>query len=242
MYKNKKILGFIPARGGSKGLVGKNIKNLSGTPLIGWTINQAKTSKLIDEIFVSTDDHDIADTARKHGVEINDLRPKELAEDNSKIIDVINHTIKLLESKGKKYDYLAILEPTSPLRKKSDIDDSIKKMIDNEHNADCLISVGEIALEHPIYAKKIDDNGFVKTYFESTTKQTSSLRQELGNAYFPYGVIYLSKISVIKETQLPYSGKILPYIIERWQNYEINDIYDFMCIEAIMNFKMGEII
>ena len=97
MYKNKKILALIPARGGSKGLPGKNIKPLSGKPLIAWSIGEAKKSKYIDRIVVSTDSEEIAGISEKHGAEIPFLRPKELAEDNTRGIDVILHAIDWME-------------------------------------------------------------------------------------------------------------------------------------------------
>ena len=232
MYKGKKILCVIPARGGSKGLPGKNIKPLLGKPLIAWSIKQGLESKYLDKVMVNTDDAQIAAISKKHGAAVPFMRPAELAKDNSKVIDAISHIFKTLEANGEHYDYLALLEPTSPLRKKGDIDKAIKILIDNEKRANSVISVGEIALEHPIYAKTIDSKGYVKSYVN--LGKSNALRQEIPPAYFPYGVIYLSKITAIKKFGMVYPGKILPLVIERWQNYEINDIIDFKCVDAIM--------
>jgi CMP-N-acetylneuraminic acid synthetase len=237
MYKRKRILALIPARGGSKGLPGKNIRPLLGKPLIAWTIEQALESKYIDKVIVSTDSAEIARVSKKSGADVPFIRPKRLATDTSKVIDTVFHAIEELEKEGLKFDYLVLLESTSPLRKEGDLDNAIKKLIDHSNKADSIISVGEIALEHPIYAKKIS-NGFIKSYF--SLDKTDMQRQELPAAYFPYGVVYLSKLSTMRKKRAVYAGRILPYVIERWQNYEINDILDFVCVESILRYRREE--
>ena len=233
MYKGKTILGLIPARGGSKGLPRKNIKPLLGKPLIAWTIEQALASKYLDRVVVSTDDKEIAEISKKYGVEIPFIRPKELARDDSTTIDVIIHTLNWFERAGEKYDYLALLEPTSPLREKNDIDNGIMKLIDNGNRADSLVSVGEIALEHPFISKKIDEKGYVKPFYKVPNNKVGR-RQDLFKAYFPYGVLYFSKIFTIKKYRTFYQDKTLPLFVKRWQNYEIDDMWDFICIETIL--------
>src|SRR3990172_8434607 len=147
MYKGKSVLGIIPARGGSKGLSRKNIRLLAGKPLIAWTIEQANTSKYLDKVIVNTDDQQIADTAKKYGADVPFLRPRELAGDTTPMIDVIFHTLNFFKNSGTAFDYLALLEPTSPLRADHDIDNAIQKLI-SETDADSLVSVGEVHLEH----------------------------------------------------------------------------------------------
>ena len=237
MYKGKNILGLIPARGGSKGLPRKNIRPLLGKPLIAWTIEQALTSKYLDKVVVSTDDKEIGEISKKYGAEVPFMRPKELARDNSPTIDVILHTLNWFENAGEKYDYLALLEPTSPLREKDDIENGIKKLIDNENRADSLVSVGEIALEHPFISKEIDERGYVKPFYK-VSKTHITRRQDISKAYFPYGVLYLSKVSAIKEYKTFYQERTLPLFIKRWQNYEIDDMWDFICIETILKRAM----
>lgn len=239
MYKDKKILGLIPARGGSKGLSGKNIKSLLGTPLIAWTVKQALKSNYLDRVIVSTDSNEIARVAKRYGAEIPFMRPRQLATDKSKIIDTVLHALDYFEKVGITFDYLALLETTSPLRKDNDIDNAIKKLIDCGEDAESLVSVGKIALEHPQYAKIITGHKRLKPYIHNA-KHAVALRQKISAAYFPYGVIYLSKVSAIRRYNAVYAGEILPYIIERWQNYEINDIWDFLCIEAILKKRKKE--
>lgn len=238
MYKNRKILGIIPARGGSKGLPGKNILPLAGIPLIGWTIKAAQASRYFDRVVISTDDPKIAKIAKAHGGDVPFLRPKELAQDNSSSFNVIVHAIEFLRSQGEGYDYAALLEPTSPLRKKGDFDAAIKLLIDHADRADSLVSVGEVHTEHPSIVKKIA-GGFVAPYVRGL--RVVKRRQDCDRAYFPYGVIYLSKIQTLIGTGTFYQKKTIPYIIERWQNYEVDDQYDFYCIEAILKKRMKEV-
>lgn len=227
--KKYRIIAIIPARGGSKGLPGKNIKSLAGKPLISWTIEQAKKSKHIDKLIVNTDDKDIARIARKYGADVPFLRPKELAQDKSSVYDVIFHTLGWFKERGSEFDIVILLEPTSPLRKEGDIDSAIKLFLRNYNKADSLVSVGEIHLENPSITLKMDKK-FIKNYM----KTDFSRRQDLPRAYFPYGVIYLSKTRALEKYKKFYQNRTLPYLIERWQNYEIDDIYDFLCVEAIL--------
>lgn len=237
MYKRKRILAIIPGRGGSKGLPGKNIKPLCGRPLISWTARQALMSKLPDKVIVDTDSPEIAAVAKKCGVQVPYLRPSRLAGDNARIVDVVLHAFDFFEKNGEMYDYLLLLEPTSPLRKKGDIDRAIRTLVNAGDAADSLISVGEIALEHPAYAKKLTSGGGVEPYCRNIL--ASGNRQGLLKAYFPYGVVYLSKVSVIRKTGQIYAGRVIPMIIERWQNYEINDVWDLRCVEAVMRERGG---
>lgn len=234
MYKGKKILAIITARGGSKGLPGKNIKEMNGKPLLTWTIEQAKISKNLDEIFVSTDSEEIATVSEKAGIEVQELRPIYLAQDDTSSVDVLSYTIDMLEKNGKYFDYFILLEPTSPLRKQNDIDNMIQLAVEN-NNRDGVISVGEVHTEHPMIVKKISEKGNVVPYNKDIN--TAYQRQQHDEAYFPYGVGYLIKVSIFKETKSIYTDNVIPYYIERWQNYEIDDIYDFYCIETIMKMR-----
>lgn len=234
MYKGLKILAIITARGGSKGLPGKNIKVLQGKPLLAWTIEQAQASKYLDEIFVSTDSEEIALVSKEYGVEVPELRPSYLAMDDTSSMDVLEYTITNLEQKGKSFDYLILLEPTSPLRKWDDIDKMIQLACDNPER-DGVISVGKVHTEHPMIVKKVSHQGNIIPYNDEL--KMAYQRQQHDAAYFPYGVGYLIKVSRFKETHAIYTNNVIPYYIERWQNYEIDDIYDFLCIEAIMKEK-----
>jgi CMP-N,N'-diacetyllegionaminic acid synthase len=237
MINDKMILAIIPARGGSKGLPGKNIKPLLGKPLIGWTIEQAKESKYIDEIYVSTDSQEIADVAITFGIDVPHLRPSELASDTATSASFVIYTINLYKNKGVNFDYLLLLEPTSPLRNIYDIDNAIELAINNSDKTG-VVSLGEVHMEHPSIVKTIDQEGRIVPYFEEKSKITQ--RQQLHKALFPYGVIYLVKIEEFLKDNLFYGINSLPYYIERWQCYEVDDIYDFVAIESIMKMRNSQ--
>ncbi|MBK7627804.1 MAG: acylneuraminate cytidylyltransferase family protein [Bacteroidales bacterium] len=239
MFGNKKILAIIPARGGSKGLPEKNIKLLCGKPLIGWTIEQAKGCKYIDSIFVTTDCQKIANIAGQFGLNVPFLRPPELAEDTSSSMDVVVHVLEYYRTQNVNFDYVLLLEPTSPLRKRNDLDSAVKLAIGNE-SADGVVSLGEVHMEHPMIVKQVDNDMKIRSYIEDVKRITQ--RQMADKAFFPYGVIYMIKTEVFNREKSFYTNNIIPYFIERWQNYEVDDIYDFIVIEAIMNNKMEDII
>ncbi|MDP3991322.1 MAG: acylneuraminate cytidylyltransferase family protein [Candidatus Colwellbacteria bacterium] len=224
----KKILALIPARGGSKGIPGKNIVDVGGLPLIAYSIKTARQAKLVNKVVVATDGEEITRVALKYKASVIQL-PKKLTGDRSSIIGSVLYAIKELEKRGESYDAIALLEPTSPLRKKGDIDNAIKILLKNYNKTDAVVSVGEVHIESPYIMKKIE-KGFIKPLME----EKNIIRQLLPKVYFPYGVIYLCKTSVLKKQKTFYPKRITPYLIERWQNYEVDDIFDLVCVEAVM--------
>jgi CMP-N-acetylneuraminic acid synthetase len=237
MINNKKILAIIPARGGSKGLPDKNIKLLLDKPLIAWTIEQAKNSKFIDEIHVSTDSTKIAKIAENYGIKVPDLRPDYLATDSSSTIDVVEYIIKKYEEQNKFFDYIVLLQATSPIRKKNDIDNAIQ-LCSSHPEYDGVISLGEVLGNHPAIFKKIINNR-IQPYFNNYEK--TSRRQDLEKIYHPYGFFYMIKTDIFKNQKNFYTDNILPYHIERWQIIDIDDEIDLLCCEAILRFKINEI-
>ena len=130
MFDGKTFLSIIPARAGSKGLKQKNLKELCGKPLVCWSIDAGLKSKYIDEVMVSTDDYQIAEVAKTYGAKVPFIRPKFLSKDTTPTFDVIEHAVQYYKSELKKeFDYIVLLEPTSPLREIEDIDNSIKKLM-----------------------------------------------------------------------------------------------------------------
>jgi CMP-N,N'-diacetyllegionaminic acid synthase len=232
MYKKKKIIAIIPARGGSKGLLNKNIKKISEKPLIYWTLKRVKESKLIDKYFISTDSIRIKNVCEKIGFDIPILRPSEFAEDDSPSSDVVIHALDYFKKLSLKFDYVVLLEPTSPLRKPDDIDNAIKKLIDDQ-NSDTLVSLGEVHMEHPSITKKIKTKErHISSYVEE--EKVFFQRQQFQKAYFPYGVVYIAKTNYFRNLKTFYSEKTLPFFIERWQNYEIDDQIDFDINELLI--------
>ena len=232
MYKKKKIIAIIPARGGSKGLLNKNIKKISEKPLIYWTLKRVKESKLIDKYFISTDSIKIKNVCEKIGFDIPVLRPSEFAEDDSPSSGVVIHALDYFKKLSLKFDYVVLLEPTSPLRKPDDIDNAIKKLIDDQ-SSDTLVSLGEVHMEHPSITKKIKTKErHISPFVEE--EKVFFQRQQFQKAYFPYGVVYIAKTNYFRNKKTFYSEKTLPFFIERWQNYEIDDQIDFDINELLI--------
>lgn len=236
MYKGKSFIGIIPARGGSKGLPGKNIRNLCGKPLIVWSIEAGLQSSYLDEVMVTTDSREIAEIAAQAGAAVPFLRPPELAMDNSGTLDAVEHTLAhYLEKEGREFDYVVLLEPTSPLREPGDIDAMIEKIVNNEESFDSIVSIGEVH-EHPSIMKKVCGNA-LEPYCSDLPLTTR--RQDNPPAYFPYGVAYITRTATLMEERTFYPARTTWYQIQRHQNYEIDDFYDFLAIENIMKHEKG---
>jgi CMP-N,N'-diacetyllegionaminic acid synthase len=234
MIDGKKVIAIIPARGGSKGLAGKNIKALCGKPLIAWTIQVALKSRFIDELVVSTDSPQIADIARVAGAAAPFLRPAELATDKTPTIDVVIHVLNYFSAnKTQAFDYVVLLEPTSPLREDDDIDNMLLKLHERTESFDAIVSVGEVN-EHPSIMKKLSGDAIEPFCAEL---QMTTRRQDNQPAFFPYGVAYIAKTQSLLAEHTFYAKRCTYYRIKRYQNYEIDDIYDFLAVENIMRYE-----
>jgi len=219
-----KILAIIPARMGSKRLPDKNKMDLLGKPLIQWTIEQAKMSKLITRIVVDSDDEEILGLADSLGVDCFRRIP-ELAKDSSSIYDAIFYELDFIKEKqGEEYDIVVLLQTTSPLRKDEDIDKAIQTLLDDYENTDSVVSAGKIQSE--ILSAKMNFDGKFISFINP---------KEIGERYFSFGVLYVSKVETLRKQKTFYQERTAPYFIERWQNFDIDDIYDFICVEAIMS-------
>lgn len=230
------VLAIIPARGGSKGIPRKNIRLLAGRPLIAHTIDQAKRSKYISRIIVSTDDEDIAKIARKWGAEVI-KRPSELAKDKTPTIEVILHVLDFLR-KEEKYtpDVIVLLQPTSPLRASKDIDNSIELFL-NCQNCLSLVSVTEF--DHPpFWAMKIEDK-FLKPLFDR--KYFKVRRQELPRAYRPNGAIFIATPEVLYKYKTFYTPKTIAYVMPLERSIDIDTEFDFLLAEFLVSkLKFGD--
>ncbi len=231
-----KILALIPARGGSKGLHKKNIRPLLGKPLIVWTIEEAKKSKYIDKILVSTDDKEIAHISRENGAEVPFLRPKEFAEDTSKTADVIIHALDFLARRNEQFSLIVLLEPTSPLRDAADIDTCIKKLLDTPE-AKAIVSVAKLESGHPEFNVIINPDGFIRKS-DGSSNINILRRQELSDVFFFDGSLYISWIETFRERRTFYHELTLAYIIQKYKLLEVDDLSDFICVEALMDAKL----
>lgn len=235
MIEHKRIISIIPARGGSKGVPRKNIKQLLGKPLIAWTIEVAKSSKYIDRVVVSTDDEEIAEKSKKYGAEVPFLRPNELATDDAKTIDVILHALNWLKTREDYYDFLVLLEPTSPLRDVEDIDKCIEMLIGTP-KAEAIVGIAKLESTHPEFNVVINDEGFIRKPDGATNFEVLR-RQDLEDIYFFEGSVYISKVEALKQKRTFYHKSTLCYVVPKYKSLEVDELCDFICIEALMKAK-----
>lgn len=223
-----RILAIVPARGGSKGIKDKNIKEIEGRPLIEYTIEAAKRCEYIDEIVVSTDSEKIAKAAKKAGAKVPFLRPDELASDTARTIDVVLFTIEQLKLIGQEYDIVVLLQPTSPLRDEDDICGAIEKYV--SCNMKSLVSVSEVS-ESPILMRQIVD----ETHMEKLLNINSTIRrQDMAKYYMVNGSIYINKIEELNsDTSL--NDNVIPYVMDRSHSVDIDDYVDIEVMKYYVN-------
>jgi N-acylneuraminate cytidylyltransferase len=199
------ILGITPARGGSKGIPGKNIKEISGKPLIAWTIEAAKESQMIDRYVVSTEDEEIAEISREYGADVIE-RPPELATDETITLSVLQYVIEKIPC-----DSVVLLQATSPIRRGGLIDECIRDFIDNEY--DSLAT------------------GFTCKYIEYG--KNNSRRQDIEGFFYDDGNIYVIKTDLIERGER-FGKKVGRKVISRWESIEIDDEFDFWLAEQTL--------
>jgi len=227
-------IALITARGGSKGLPRKNILPLGDIPLIGWSIQAALDSNLIDRVFVSTEDQEIADVSLKLGAEIIP-RPLALAADTSSSEDVIEHAIKYLEENIFNFDTLVLLQPTSPLRTSQHINEAIE--LYEQKCAHCVISVFE-PIHTPVKAYVEKDDGSISGLFSKSAPY--SRRQDLPKAFQPNGAIYAFSVTKFKEyNQIP-RDNVYPYVMSELLSADIDTLDDLLNVELILKSKNNE--
>lgn len=222
------MLAIIPARGGSKGLPGKNIKELKGKPLIAYTIEAALKSKYITRVIVSTDDMEIVKVAKQYGAEVPFIRPSELASDTAKAIDTYQFVCNRLEVEEKfKITNFIVLQPTSPFRTEQHIDSAVDLF--KKRKADSVISFCKE--NHPIYwHKHVSELGEIKSIFPETIKN----RQEEKPTFFPNGAIYIFKREIINKGHY-YTNSSFAYIMDRKNSVDIDTKEDFEYAEFLLN-------
>ncbi|MDR1701107.1 MAG: acylneuraminate cytidylyltransferase family protein [Lachnoclostridium sp.] len=227
MKEQDKILALIPARGGSKGIKNKNIVSLCGKPLISYTIEAAKRCEYVDDIVVTTDSEQIAETARMYGAKVPFLRPKELAEDTSPTIDAVIHALKELNKMARSYDVLVLLQPTSPLRKSEDIRLALDAFY--EHKKKGLLSVSPVR-DSPVLIRSMNEDCELKPLLsESGTVR----RQDMKPYVAVNGGIYINAVSDIsKETS--FNDNPVGFLMEEDQAVDVDCERDLRLAEWLM--------
>ena len=224
-----RVLTIIPARGGSKGVPRKNIRLVGGKPLIAWSIEAAKASPMVGDLFVSTDDDEIADVAREWGA-VALPRPDELAGDRTPMIDVVKHALHECEKRrGNPYDYFLLLQPTAPMRNAQDVDGALLTLV--ESGADSVVSVYSVDDAHPARMYLIK-NDLLEPFCQ---EPSGSLRQDLPKVYHRNGAIYACTRRLIAEEGRLWGGRIAPYIMPKERSINIDDMQDLAIADYLMS-------
>jgi N-acylneuraminate cytidylyltransferase/CMP-N,N'-diacetyllegionaminic acid synthase len=229
VYKGNRILCVIPARGGSKGLPGKNVRQLNGKPLLAHTVFHAHCSKLIDRTIVSTDSREIARVAKKYKADVPFMRPATLAQDSSSSIDVILHALSWIEKNEKcDFDIVVLLQVTSPLRRAEDIDNAIKMLVDR--NADNVFSVAQTHRNPYFNMVARDLQGRVRR----VKNGTFITRQSAPSVFDINGSIYVWWKKIVREKKSMFLKRTMIYEMPKERSVDIDDLFDFTVAQALL--------
>jgi len=231
LIKEGKLLALITARGGSKRLPKKNILKLANKPLIAWTIEASLKSPYIDEVIVSTDDVEIAEISRSYGADVPFIRPPELATENASSIDVLKHAVLTLKNLDRHFDYLILLQPTSPLRKATHINEAIQMYVDKK--AKVVISVCEVS--HPIeWTGLLPDDLSMDDFFSQELQ--GKRVQDLPQRYRLNGAIYIINIhEFLKHNSIMLKEGSYGFIMGREDSVDIDNHIDFKFAEFLIH-------
>ena len=218
MYESTKIVAIIPVRGGSKGIPHKNITNLCGKPLIGYTIEAAKQSTYIDDVIVSADDLDIKNVSEQHGALVPFIRDGHIASDEAKTISVVVDALQRLQASGKEYDVVILLQPTSSLRTAEEIDVAIEVFFQHQMEGIVSVNVADIS---PFLLRTIHNHRLHRIIDESSTIR----RQDMPTYYEVNGAICINRVEEVAET-LSFNDNPIPYIMNREHSVDIDTWYD----------------
>jgi CMP-N,N'-diacetyllegionaminic acid synthase len=229
MINNFSVLALIPARGGSKGIVGKNILDVGGRPMIGWTIDAAKKSKYIDRVILSSDDPDIIRVARLFDCEVPFVRPSQLSTDDASTVDVVFHALDQIPL----YDIVVLLQPTSPLRIAEDIDGCLFQMC--AMHAQSSVTVAP-AVEHPYLTYHINAEGKMRAYVEPTNTQ-SLQRQKLPPAWVLNGAVYAFQVKWFVKNRCCVNSDSIAFPMPAERSIDIDTIDELNFANLIINKK-----
>lgn len=224
MIKDKSILAIITARGGSKGLPGKNIRLLAGKPLIGWTVEAARRSKYIDRVIVSSEALEILDMARQFGADTPFVRPRELAGDLSKQEDAVLHAMDWMEKNDKRYDYMMLLTPTTPLRDTAEIDRVTEYMVSHP-SAKSVMTVVECE-HHPLFANILPHDHSMSNFVPADLRLKN--RQELPKYYRLSASVCLIEWEYFKKHGSFHTPLTFAFITTQRNGLDIDGLADFM--------------
>ncbi len=224
-----RVLGVIPARGGSKGIPRKNLRSLGGAPLIAWTIRTALESNLLTAVCVTSEDAEIIDSAKQYGITNIVCRPDALATDNALAIPTIQHAVREMEkTTGKAFDLVVMLQPTCPLRSVTDLDNAIELLTEHTQS-DSVISVVDVGNNHPMKMKVFSDEYHIVDY--QTPPSENPPRQSLPAAYIVNGAIYATRYSVLMAQNSFAGAKTIGMLMPDSRSVNIDKEHDFIVAE-----------
>jgi CMP-N-acetylneuraminic acid synthetase len=231
-----KVLGVITARGGSKGLPGKNLRLLAGKPLIAHTIDTARESRAFDRVMLTTDDDAIAEAGRSRGCDVPFMRPAELARDETPHLPVLQHAVQWLADRERYTpDAVMILQPTSPLRRAQDIRNAIALL--ETSGADSVVSVSEVPAHYnPMRTLRIDDRGVASLFVTGEpVRRRINRRQDMAQAWTMNGAIYLFRTSVLRAAEPSlYGNRTAAYVMPPEFGISIDSLDDWTQAEQAL--------
>lgn len=228
-----KILGIVPARGGSKGIPGKNIRSLDGKPLIQYSVEAARSSNLVDRLILSTDSAEIAEVGKALGVEVPFLRPRDLAQDDTPMLPVLEHALQFVEMEGWQPDIILLLQPTAPLRRAEHIQQAVKLLVDS--NCDSVVSVVEVPRHYvPDFVLRLEE-GKLKPFLDTPL---ATRRQDARPAYSRDGTIYAFWRDVLFNKHSIYGDDCRPILIPHDQSCNLDTMSDWQEAEKKLLLRL----
>lgn len=232
-----RVLGIIPARGGSKGVPRKNLRKLAGKPLLQYTAEAALAASRLSRIILTTEDEEIAQAGRECGLEVPFLRPETLARDDTPMLPVIRHCVRTLEESGDRFDAICLLQPTTPLRRAVDIDNCIRLL--EESDAHSVISMLPVPMEfNPHWVWFSDSEGYLK--IATGEEAPIPRRQELPSAWHREGSVYVTRRDILIEKNSLYGTKTIGYLMDPEKTVNIDTLDDWAKAERMIEAARSE--
>jgi CMP-N,N'-diacetyllegionaminic acid synthase len=227
LINSKSVLAVIPARGGSKGIPGKNILKVNGKPLLAWTIEEAKLSKYIDRLILSSDDENIINVAKYYNCEVPFRRPPSLSTDSTGSVPVVIHAMDVLDEK---YDYVVLLQVTSPLRTSSDIDECIERC--EKYNVPACVSLVECD-KHPSWMFSLDEEKMMLPLIDQP--KFLIRRQDAPTVFVLNGAVYVARSKWIRNNAYFISQETMGYVMPRDRSIDIDTPADLQLLKFMVD-------
>jgi CMP-N,N'-diacetyllegionaminic acid synthase len=226
-----RVLGLIPARGGSKGVPRKNVRSLAGRPLLAYTVDAALAADRLDRVVLTTDDEEIAAVGRQLGVDVPFLRPAELAGDRTPTLPVVQHALAALEAAGDRFDAVCLLQPTNPLRPPGLVDACVEEL--ERTGADAVVSVLRVPAEHhPAWVYLSDAEGRLR--LSTGDAAPIARRQDLPPAFHREGSVYVTRRDVVVERDSLYGDHVVGVEVDPASSVNIDDLDDWRRAEDLL--------